>query len=679
MRERSDPLPFYDALRRWVLSDGAGFMALAVLVGILTGVASIGFVGLIRTFEGWFAAVRALLAHVSPVLTVSVPAFGGLAAGLLITYVAEEMRYGGIPPTLRAITLEGSRLRARLIWAKPLATALCIGTGGSAGRVGPIVQIGAALGSQVGQRFRLTDERIRNLVACGAAGGIAATFNAPIAGVIFALEVILGEFTESFFTPIVISAVTASIISRSVLGTAVAFVVPAYTLVQPLEIVFYVGLGGLAGLVAWVYITSFYGAKDLTARLGRVPPALRPALGGLLLGVLALLVPQILGMGFSQVGLALDGQLSLPLMAGLVAAKLLATDLTLGSGSSGGLFAPALFMGAMLGGAFGELLHLLLPGTALAPSGAYALVGMAAVFAAAAHAPMTSLLIIFEMSGSYSLILPLMLAAGLSTAMVRVFQRESIYTLSLARQGIHIRRGRESDVLERVRVDEVMVDAPVTVRLATTLAQLAALIDKTQHRGYPVLNDEDVLVGMISFQHLMSARVRWSNWEAHRVGDIYDRVLVTAYPDESVSVALQRMGSYDVSRLPVVARDAPSRLLGIVHRSDVGAAYQQALVYLGDRGREVQGRQAGERDASETVDLVVAAGAPAAGAPIRATPWPPGCLIVAVHRGDEVLVGRGDVVIEPGDRLTVYAREGSVPELAMLLRTEESGQQRPVD
>jgi CIC family chloride channel protein len=234
-------------------------------------------------------------------------------------------------------------------------------------------------------------------------------------------------------------------------------------------------------------------------------------------------------------------------------------------------------------------------------------------------------------------------------------------------------------VLERVRVDEVMVDAPVTVRLATTLAQLAALIDKTQHRGYPVLNDEDVLVGMISFQHLMSARVRWSNWEAHRVGDIYDRVLVTAYPDESVSVALQRMGSYDVSRLPVVARDAPSRLLGIVHRSDVGAAYQQALVYLGDRGREVQGRQAGERDASETVDLVVAAGAPAAGAPIRATPWPPGCLIVAVHRGDEVLVGRGDVVIEPGDRLTVYAREGSVPELAMLLRTEESGQQRPVD
>lgn len=669
MTEPSDLSSPHTIYTRWLRSNAAVFTVTAVLVGLLTGIATIGFVGLIRSFDRWSGGLRASLSGVSPLLTALIPALGGLGAGLLITYVAEELRYGGVPPVLEAIALRGSRLRGRLIWAKLLATALCIGTGGSAGRVGPIALIGAALGSQVGQRFRLTDERIRTLVACGAAAGIASTFNAPIAGVIFALEVILTDFTAGAFSSILISAVTSSIVSRSVLGADVTFSVPIHnTLSQPLEILFFAVLGGLAALVAWAFITTFYATKDLTARFGRVPAPLRPALGGLLLGLIALIFPQVLGGGFGEIDLVLRGQLSLRLMAALVVAKLLATDVTLGSGSSGGLFAPALFMGAMLGGAFGEALHGLFGAMALSPSGVYALVGMAAVFGAAAHAPMTALLIVFEMSGSYSLILPLMLATGISTAVARALQRESIYTLSLARKGVHIRRGREMDVLENVRVESVMTTEPVSVQLTTTLGELAALIDRTRHRGYPVLNPEGRVAGMVSLEDLEAARERHNHWAQLPVAEICTRQVITAYPDESVSVALQRMGVYNVSRLPVVARDELRHLLGVIHRSDIGAAYQHALAQCDWEGQMARLRDRSAAAFDEIVDLVVPPGCPLTGQPIRAIPWPSSCLVVSVRRGNEVLVGRGDIVIQPDDRLMIYARNECIAQLQGLIR-----------
>ncbi len=663
----SDPRSLRGTLKRWVRSETAVVTVTAVLVGVLTAGAMIGFVALIRLIEAQFIDVWAPLQWWAPLI----PAGGGLIAGLLITYVAPEMRGGSIPSVLSAIALQGSRLRARLVWAKPLATAIVIGTGGSAGRVGPVVQIGAALGSQVGQRFHLTDERIRNLVACGAAAAIASTFNAPIAGVIFALEVILGEFTESYFATIVISAVTSSIITQSVLGDDVAFVVPAYELAQPLEILFYVLLGGLAALIAWLFITSFYGTRDLTAKLRRVPPPLRPALGGLLLGLLALGLPQVLGGGFRYISLALQGQLALPLMGLLVLGKLVATNLTVGTGSSGGIFAPLLFIGAMLGGAYGEVLQLLLPGINLAPSGAYALVGMAAVFSAAAHAPMTSLLIVFEMSGSYSLILPLMLATGLSTVMSLALQPESVYTLDLVRRGIHVWRGEEMDVLQHVTVQEVMAVDPAIVHEETPLGELDRIAVETRERSYPVLDEEGRLTGYVTLEDLADAKLRWEDWPHHRVEEIGSREVLTAYPDESVSVALQRMGVYNLSQLPVVDRESLERFLGLIRQSDIGAAYQQALRYR-SQGLSSERRRKLEVEAPDQVmDLVVPTDSPLAGRTIRSVAWPEGCLIVAVHRDDDVILGQGGVVIRPGDRLTVYARADNATALRALVAGDE--------
>jgi chloride channel protein, CIC family len=664
----SDARSLRGTLKRWVRSETAVVTLTAVMVGALTGGAVIVFVGLIRFIEAQFLGAWAPVRPWAPLI----PAGGGLAAGLLIYYIAPEMRGGSIPSVLSAIALQGSRLRARLIWAKPLATAICIGTGGSAGRVGPIVQIGAALGSQVGQRFHMTDERIRNLVACGAAAGIASTFNAPIAGVIFALEVILGEFTESYFATIVISAVTSSIITQAALGADAAFTVPAYILAQPLEILFYVPLGGLAALVALLFTTTHYGTVDLTAKLRRVPLPLRPALGGLLLGLLALGLPQVLGGGFRYIDMALHGLLSLPLMALLVFGKLLATNLTVSTGSSGGIFAPMLFMGAMLGGAYGEALEVLLPGMSLAPSGAYALVGMAAVFSAAAHAPMTSLLIVFEMSGSYSLILPLMLATGLSTVMALALQSESIYTLALVRRGIHVWRGEEMDVLQHVTVEEVMAVESTTVEDRMRLDELEQLIRQTRDRSFPVLDNEGRLIGFITLEALAEAKLRWEEWEQHTVDEIYSRELITAYPDESVSVALQRMGVYDLSQLPVVDRESLERFVGLIRQSDIGAAYQQALRYRSQGLKSERRRRLEVQAPDQVIDVVVPARSPIVGRSIRSVAWPEGCLIVAVHRDGDVILGQGGVVIRPDDRLTVYARAESAAALRALVAGEEA-------
>ncbi len=299
---------------------------------------------------------------------------------------------------------------------------------------------------------------------------------------------------------------------------------------------------------------------------------------------------------------------------------------------------------------------------------------MAAVFAAAAHAPMTALLIVFEMSGSYSLILPLMLATGLSTVMARALQSESIYTLSLVRQGIQIWRGQEMDVLQSVRVDEVMTSDPVTVHLTTRLDALVRLIERTRHRTYPVLDEEEQLAGMVSRQDLAQAQARWQDWKQHTIAEIFTSEVIVGYPDEPVSVALQRLGVHNISLLPVVnrvPRGDPTELVGVIHRSDVGRAYQQALQHRGDvRAREQQQRLA-VQTAAEVVELVVPRGSPVGGKPIKAVAWPAGCLIVAVHRGREVLVGHGDLVLCSGDRLTVYAREGGIADVRALLFGEE--------
>ncbi|MBW7886371.1 MAG: chloride channel protein, partial [Caldilineaceae bacterium] len=413
---------------RWQIPEEFVIVGTALLVGLGTGLGAILFIWLLDQIT----LIRTLATQSVGLVagTLAVMALAGLLVGIIVERWASEAKGHGVPEVMEAIAIRGGRIRPRVAAAKVLASSLTIGAGGSAGREGPIVQVGSALGSALGQALRFSEERVRTLVACGAAAGIAATFNAPIAGTIFAMEVILGRFTLRYFGAVVIGAVAASVTSRAVLGDRPAFQVPAYALTHIGELLIYAVLGVLSSLLAVLFIRMLYFAE---ARFDgwRAPMPVKTMLGMLLTGLVALLVPGqgVLGAGLHNIGESIRGDFNFTLsfMLILLTGKMLATSFTLGSGNSGGVFAPSLFMGAVLGGIVGTIAHTLWPDVAGHP-GAYAIVGMAAVFAGAARAPITAVLIVFEMSGDYKLILPLMLATVLSTLLAERIFPESIYT-----------------------------------------------------------------------------------------------------------------------------------------------------------------------------------------------------------------------------------------------------------
>jgi CIC family chloride channel protein len=407
---------------------------LAVVVGILTGLGSVGFIRILTTI-GRFARedVGGALGVFGPANLVLLPAIGGLMAGPLIERFAKEAKGHGVPEVMTALSSRGGHIRQRVVMVKVLASSLTIGFGGAAGREGPMVQIGSALGSLIGQWSRLSTRGVRTMVACGAAGGIAATFNAPISGAIFSAEVLMGRFHADFLL-VLLTSLSSCIVARSFLGNHPAFMVPAYELSSPAELLLYFVMGLLAGIAALAYVRLLYKAEDVFGAW-EFPERLKPAIGGLATGLVLRFLPEVYGTGFPAIESALWVRFPWELLVALFAAELIANCATLGSGGSGGVFAPSLYMGAMLGGSFGTLAHHAFPSWT-AGAGAYAMVGMAAFFAAAAKAPTTALLILFEMTNDYHIMLPLMAATVASVSVSHRLLPQSIYTLKLHRRGI---------------------------------------------------------------------------------------------------------------------------------------------------------------------------------------------------------------------------------------------------
>jgi CIC family chloride channel protein len=390
---------------------------LAVIVGLAGGFGAVGFRYLINFFQTIAYGSPSELLHVVSDLPwyhiLWIPAVGGLVVGPLVYFFAREAKGHGVPEVMEAVALRGGVIRKRIVFVKSLASAISIGTGGSVGREGPIVQIGSAIGSSLGQMLEVSVDRMRTLVGCGAAAGIAATFNAPIAGSMFALEVILGEFGLATFSPIVISSVVATAVSRHFLGDTPAFIVPAYELVSAWELPIYIVLGLFCAMVGVAFTRILYVFEDAFDKI-KFPEYLKATVGGLILGAGGLLVPEILGVGYGAIDLALMQKLAWWMLLVLVACKILATSITIGSGGSGGVFAPSLFLGAMAGGFFGSVVHSLFPEVTASP-GAYSIVGMGALVSATTHGPLAAILILFEMTGSYKIILPLMLSCIIGT------------------------------------------------------------------------------------------------------------------------------------------------------------------------------------------------------------------------------------------------------------------------
>jgi CIC family chloride channel protein len=504
---------------------------------------------------------------------VLMPAVGGLLVGPLVWFFARDAGGHGVPEVIQALLMRGGRIRGRVALVKGTAASLTLGSGGSAGREGPMIQIGASLGSVIAQWGRLSEEGVRTLVAAGAAGGLAAAFNAPIAGSLFALEVVLGDFAIASFSPVVMAGVAATAVSRAVYGDAQVFDIPAYTLNSALEFVPYTLLGLLAGFVAVGFTIFLYGQERTWEKVD-VPPWFRPALGGLVVGAFALLFPEVLGIGHLAMDRMLEGQVGIGLLLALVVMKIVATSLTLGSGGSGGVFVPSLFVGSALGGAIGTAVARWAPFAHGGP-GAYALVGMGALVAATSHAPLTGIVIMFELTGDYEIILPVMLACILSTVVASSLKEESIYTQKLKWKGITLRQGREETILRHLSVRSVLrrdyrsfpEDAPLPGLLGDALG--------SPQTTFPIVGADGELAGVIRVQDLHRALDDRSALEGVLVAADLGSPTRTLGEDDTVEEALDQLTETGADLLPVV--DGQDRLVGVVLASDVLERYSHEL------------------------------------------------------------------------------------------------------
>ncbi len=664
--------------------EGLVLLVMAVVVGVATGLAAVLFIRLIAFIQLFFyGGGEKIFPALGRIWIIVVPVIGGLLVGPIIAKFAPEAKGHGVPEVMQALILRGGRIRPRVALAKVIASALCIGTGGSAGREGPIVQVGSALGSSIGQWLHLSDERIKNLVACGAAAGIAATFNAPIAGVVFAIEVLLSEIQVRVFGNVVVAAVAASIVSQIFLGDRPAFEIPGYVMHSPWEILLYVFLGLLAALVGILFIRMLYYTEDVFDRLA-IPLWLKPAVGALLLGILAFCYPyvgtisyisvddmalglpivenypHIFGSGFIFLEEVLQGRAPFFLLFLLIFLKPLATSFTLGSGNSGGVFAPSLFTGAMLGGAFGYLAMHLFPNLNI-EIGAYALVGMAAVFSAAARAPLTSMLIVFEMSNDYRLILPLMAAGIVASTFAQWLHPDSIYSLKLTKRGIRFEQGRDMDIMQTVQVEEVMNKTPITIQREQSVADLFAAFQETHLGGFPVMSNETELYGMVTMQDMertidemeRTLERKEVNLKDLKVWDVATPDPVTVFPDEPIWSAIKKMAPRDLARLPVVSRNNPLQFVGVISRSDIVRAYNVGLM------RKQKDELAHDRSTLrkvtglEFIEIEVEANCLGTGKRLADISLPKNTNIVSILRYGTVLVPDGNTKILPGDIITV--------------------------
>jgi CIC family chloride channel protein len=637
--------PWWARARDWLQRTRAGMFVIALAVGAGAGLGAVGFRYLIYFFT-WLATGhdqfgqqgRVASAHLPWLglgFFVLIPVIGGLVYGPLIYRYAREARGHGVPEVMIAVAEQGGRIRPQVSVVKALASALCIGVGGSVGREGPIVQIGSALASGLGQWVRMPENRLRILVACGAAGGISATFNAPITGVFFGVEIILRAFSvEAVFT-VMLSAMVADVVSQAFLGGApfLSGFPAGIALHRPSSYLLVAVLAVLAALIGLAFKSVLYKAEDLCDRLWKGRPEwARPGVGGIALGLLLLAIPQLYGVGYPVMYRAVGGGYALWFLIILAAGKMVACSLTIGIGGSGGVFAPSLFIGATSGMAFGEIASHVL-GPAAGQPALYAVVGMGAVFTSAARAPLTSLASVVEMTGDFSLTLPVMLAVAIATATSRALSYGTIYTTKLLRRGTDIDRPAPADVFQDLTVGDAM-------RPLTAAAPAADGAAGPGPAGYQ-------MPGPVRAQQSPEA------------------LLAT----ESLQHALRRLAVHGRDGLPVVAAgeqqprgwitssDVLRALTGVVTVTEETASRVRAPAEPAEGGPD--GEDGARLPGFQVMEVTIEAGSPAAGRRLRETAWPPGWVPVSVQDRHDLRDADPSLELRAGDRVSFLASQGA--------------------
>jgi chloride channel protein, CIC family len=574
-----------------VLANPAQFRILLVSflaagIGLLAGIVAYALYKLIGLFTNlfffhtWSTTFRSVGSHHLGAWVILVPVIGGLIVGVMAKYGTEKIKGHGIPEAMEAVLVNRSRIAPRVALLKPISAAIAIGTGGPFGAEGPIIQTGGALGSLVGQALHTTAVERKVLLACGAAAGMSATFNTPIAGVILAIELLLFEFKSRSFIPLVIASTLATAVHMQLLGPGPMFTVSAMDFGIPHALPFYLVLGPLCGLAAVVLSKVLYWVEDSFEKLP-IDELWWPAIGALGLGVIGFFVPRVFGVGYDTIGDILNGNLAWKLLLIVMFAKFAALVISLGSGTSGGLLAPTFMWSAALGGVFAMAANALFPGAHLSP-GAFALVAMGAVFGAASRAAFSFIIFAFEITRDYNSVLPLMLVAVIADGTAMLFMpRSSIMTEKLARRGLQVHQDYEADALTQATVGETMDTNAPLIPANTTVGELATRIAAhdpavSRRQALLIIDDKKELVGIITRGDIMRALDKDSAG-AMFVQEAGSTHLVVAYPDELVSEAAAKLLRFDIGRLPVVERNDERKVVGYLGRAAVLAARLRRL------------------------------------------------------------------------------------------------------
>ncbi len=644
---RAQAQPWTARAAGWLRATRFGLFLIAVLVGVGSGLGAVVFRYLIYLFTWFFTGHTefgqagytgsAQLPWLGLAFFVVVPVIGGIIYGPLIYRYAREARGHGVPEVMLAVAENGGRIRPQVSVVKAVASALCIGTGGSVGREGPIVQIGSALASGFGQWMRMPENRMRILVACGAAGGISATFNAPITGVFFGVEIVLREFSIDAMFTVMLSAMLADATAIPFLGHQ-AFLrglPPGIALHHPRNYLLVAVLAVVAGLIGLLFKNVVYRMEDLWDVAWRNRPEwARPAIGGVALGLVLLALPQMYGVGYPVMYKAVAGDYVLWFLLVLAAGKMLACSLTLGIGGSGGVFAPSLFVGVTSGMAFGEIAgHLFGPGAG--QPALYAVVAMGAVFASAARAPLTSVASVVEMSGDYALTLPVMLAVAIATATSRALSYGTIYTTKLIRRGYDVDRAAPWRAFGDMKAADAM--RPFPTPLAVRGGRDGHVAGGKDGAATPV-----PLPGTVTYRSDPQA----------------------VYSGESLAQTLRQLAAYGRDGLPVLSGDGSQAAGWITNDSvlhaiarEIGAAPPQAGppadraggAALPDQGAKPPTPLPGY----QVLELTIGPGSPGVGKAIGGIAWPSGYLPVSVLRGRRLHEPHSDLVLAPGDRISL--------------------------
>ncbi len=573
---------------------------------------------------------------------------------------------------MESVAYSGGRLPYGKVPFKALLASFSIGAGASVGPEDPSVQIGANLGSLFGQRLRLSDDRVRLLVAAGAAGGVAAAFRAPIAGVFFALEIILGDFSTSSFSVVVLTSVVASVFTRAIDAGGPELGIRQYSLGGFQEIPLYVFLGLLIAPMAILFIRTLYWQHDVWHHLKLSKP-LKTALAGVIVGIIGVFLPQILGTGRETMNAMLNQsgtEFSIALLLGLAFAKMVASTISLGGGFVGGMFAPSLFVGAAFGGAYGRIIQPIFAGNLSADPAAFAMAGMAAMMTGVIRAPITAILLLFELTNDYNLILPIMLVVAVCLILVERFAPDGIYQHGLARKGVRLSRGRDIDLMQIVKVEEAMSE-PHLISSKTPVSALGVLFDEQHTHGLVVVDEAGLLFGIVTIQDLARAMETVSVENAN-VADICTQDVLTVTPDTSIAQALQLIGERDLGRLPVVARDAPRRVIGILRRRDIMRAYDIAIQRKQQEHHQVEQLRLSTFSGAFVIEMRVAPDSAVDGQCVRDTKWPPGSVIASIWRRGHAIAPNGDSRLQAGDKLTIVTASDQHTALEKLLQTKQT-------